>query len=437
MEIGAHTMLHRDLPALSSDEAKRELCLSRNWLMDRGFDVYDMAYPHDLTSASVEQSAAACGYNSARTGSQLQCDANHACAETVPPLDAYALRTPNDFSMSTALAQMKAAVTNAESNGGGWVPLELHDVCDGPGDPLLPAGAHCSPPYYVTRARYAQFLDWLDGEVDAGRVEVKTVHDVIGGQLQPQVAVDPAPFRTGNLLVNPSFEQSASGGMPSDCWANVNNGSGAPPVIAATSDAHSGSKALAITVPTTYESWAYNLVAPELDLARCSPRATPGHRYTFTGWYKGNGQIKVVAYWRNADDQWVRLDWGAAGTATFPSATAWTKATLTFQAPAGATAVSAGFYVDGTSAIHPGGNSYTIDDTSLVGISALAVDAAGNGNGTITTSPGGIVCGSTCQATFTDGSTVMLTAVAASNSSFTSWSGACNGASTTCTIALS
>ena len=33
MEIAAHTVLHRNLPTLTSDEAKRELCISRNWLM--------------------------------------------------------------------------------------------------------------------------------------------------------------------------------------------------------------------------------------------------------------------------------------------------------------------------------------------------------------------------------------------------------------------
>ncbi len=193
MEIGAHTVSHRDLPTLTSDEATRELCLSRNWLMDRGFDVYDMAYPHDSTSASVKQLVAACGYNSARAGSALSCDDGDDCAETVPPLDAYQLRTPDDFNNSTTLAQMKAAVTNAENNGGGWVPLELHDVCNGPNDPLLPAGAPCNPPYVITRSLYTQFLDWLKGEVDAGRVQVKTVHEVVGGPLKPKVAVAPVP----------------------------------------------------------------------------------------------------------------------------------------------------------------------------------------------------------------------------------------------------
>ena len=174
-----------------------------------------------------------------------------------------------------------------------------------------------------------------------------------------------------------------------------------------------------------------------LDLAQCSPAALPGHHYTFSGWYKGNGPIKVVAYWRNADNHWARLDWGAPGTKSFPLAAAWTKASFTFQAPAGATGVSAGFYVDSASRNH----SYTIDDTSLVDESltsfALSVSTAGAGNGSIASSPAGIACGATCQASFTNGTSVTLTATPVAGSSFTGWSGACTGTSATCTVSMS
>ena len=64
---------------------------------------------------------------------------------------------------------MKAMVTNAETNGGGWVPLEIHDVCDGEGDPLLPAVRAAARRPATSRApSTTQFLDWLQGEIDAG-----------------------------------------------------------------------------------------------------------------------------------------------------------------------------------------------------------------------------------------------------------------------------
>ena len=55
------------------------------------------------------------------------------------------------------------------------------------------------------------------------------------------------------------------------------------------------------------------------------------------------------------------------------------------------------------------------------------MQGAGSGAGTITSSPAGIDCGSTCSASFTSGTAVTLTATPTGNSSFGGWSGACNG----------
>jgi phospholipase C len=66
----------------------------------------------------------------------------------------------------------------------------------------------------------------------------------------------------------------------------------------------------------------------------------------------------------------------------------------------------------------------------------LTVKSAGSGAGTVTTSPSGVSCGSTCAAKFTAGTSVKLTAAAKSGSKFAAWSGGCSGTSTTCTISL-
>ena len=58
----------------------------------------------------------------------------------------------------------------------------------------------------------------------------------------------------------------------------------------------------------------------------------------------------------------------------------------------------------------------------------LTVDKAGTGTGTVTSSPAGIDCGSTCSAAFDSGTPVALTATPDSGSSFTGWSGGgCSG----------
>lgn len=65
----------------------------------------------------------------------------------------------------------------------------------------------------------------------------------------------------------------------------------------------------------------------------------------------------------------------------------------------------------------------------------LTVSKAGAGSGTVTSSPSGISCGSTCSSNFTNGTSVTLTAVADSGSTFTGWSGGCANAGT-CTVSV-
>ena len=63
----------------------------------------------------------------------------------------------------------------------------------------------------------------------------------------------------------------------------------------------------------------------------------------------------------------------------------------------------------------------------------LAAARAGNGAGTIASTPGGINCGVSCAASFADGASVTLTAAPATGSTFSGWSGACSGAGA-CTV---
>ncbi|HSB04190.1 MAG TPA: BACON domain-containing carbohydrate-binding protein [Thermodesulfobacteriota bacterium] len=68
---------------------------------------------------------------------------------------------------------------------------------------------------------------------------------------------------------------------------------------------------------------------------------------------------------------------------------------------------------------------------------SLTVSKSGTGDGTITSTPPGINCGSTCKANFTTGTNVALTASADSGSTFTGWSGGGCSGTDPCTITLS
>jgi len=57
----------------------------------------------------------------------------------------------------------------------------------------------------------------------------------------------------------------------------------------------------------------------------------------------------------------------------------------------------------------------------------LTVSKNGAGSGTVSSSPAGIDCGGDCSESYTSGTPVVLTAVAAALSAFTGWTGACTG----------
>lgn len=66
----------------------------------------------------------------------------------------------------------------------------------------------------------------------------------------------------------------------------------------------------------------------------------------------------------------------------------------------------------------------------------LTVVRAGTGTGTVTSSPAGIDCGATCSAGFNTGTSVVLTAAAASGSTFASFAGCDSTSGATCTVTV-
>jgi hypothetical protein len=67
----------------------------------------------------------------------------------------------------------------------------------------------------------------------------------------------------------------------------------------------------------------------------------------------------------------------------------------------------------------------------------LSVAKIGSGAGTVTSSPAGISCPSTCEQTINKDEKVKLTATPGGNSEFVKWGGDCSGTATTCELTMS
>jgi virginiamycin B lyase len=66
----------------------------------------------------------------------------------------------------------------------------------------------------------------------------------------------------------------------------------------------------------------------------------------------------------------------------------------------------------------------------------LSVVPSGTGSGTVTSSPSGINCGATCNASYQTGTQVVLSAAAANGSTFAGWSGAGCSGDQSCSVAI-
>ena len=296
-EIGGHTVSHQSLTTLSPDEANRQICQDRDTLMSWGYAVTSFAYPFAEFDATTKQIAEHCGYNSARAVGDLLSPASCAdcpAAETVPPLDRYEVRTPDDVESNWTLADLQNLVLRAELTGG-WLPFNLHHVCS----------TSC-PAESISPTTLDQFLTWLQPRSSPLiRTTVKTVQQVLGGAVQPAVApiAPPAPGGPGvNTVRNASLETvSAFDANLPDCWNSAGYGTNAS-IQTRVADAHSGAFASQIVVSSHTDGDAK--LVPRFDLGDCSSQVAQGHTYQVSAWYKSDVQVFFTLYQRNALGQW-------------------------------------------------------------------------------------------------------------------------------------
>jgi hypothetical protein len=161
--------------------------------------------------------------------------------------------------------------------------------------------------------------------------------------------------------------------------------------------------------------------APVPSLSSLSPSSATAGGPAFTLTVNGSNFVSGASVLWN----------GSARTTSFVGATRLTAAIQAADIAAAGTAQ--------VSAINPGSSASTalpFTVASAVATNTLSVSKNGTAasRGTVTSSPAGINCGSTCSAAFAGGS-VTLTVVVNGNAVFAGWSGACTGTGP-CTVTM-
>jgi peptidoglycan/xylan/chitin deacetylase (PgdA/CDA1 family) len=163
-DIGSHTTSHpNNLTTLTTAQIKQEICDSKQDLISHGIpDPESFAYPDGIYNSTVRSIVQQCGFNNARQGggiSQSNTTPAPPYVETIPPRDPYALRTiAVDGSADEKLADLETYVDAAAANGGGWLPITFHDVCDAKTADF----SACMSKYgSIQDTVFGQFLDWL------------------------------------------------------------------------------------------------------------------------------------------------------------------------------------------------------------------------------------------------------------------------------------
>jgi peptidoglycan/xylan/chitin deacetylase (PgdA/CDA1 family) len=174
-EVGGHGLENKSLTTEVTDpEGRRHaVCDDRQNLIVNGFNPVSFAYSHGNFDAAVQSIVHACGYATARLVGGLYDSACVRCpvAESIPPRDPYAVASNSYVDGQLTADALEGYVTRAASDGGGWVPLNFHDVCNLPDCPANAVNGSISP------SELRAFLGWLKSGAPPGTV-VKTVQEV-------------------------------------------------------------------------------------------------------------------------------------------------------------------------------------------------------------------------------------------------------------------
>ena len=173
----------------------------------------------------------------------------------------------------------------------------------------------------------------------------------VGALTAGLLLTSPQSAEAANLVINPGFETAGTDGMPY-CWEKSGWGDNDFD-FATTSDAHSGSKAMKVTVTRRVDGDRKALIT---ESTACAPVVTVGKQYDLGLWYKTTTpDANITLFRHDATAGWQY--WSDLKTLEMQGS--WTQATVrTPEVPAGTDRITWGVSVYGT-------GSATTDDYTM------------------------------------------------------------------------
>ncbi|MFD6315279.1 galactose oxidase-like domain-containing protein [Streptomyces nigra] len=183
------------------------------------------------------------------------------------------------------------------------------------------------------------------------RTALLAVMGLTGGLL----LTTPQPASAANLVKNPGFETAGGDDMPY-CWKKSGWGDN-DFAFETVADAHSGSKAMKVTLTRRTEGDRKALIT---ESAECAPVVSVGKQYDLGLWYKSTTPDTSITLFRHDTtagwQYWTDLK-------TLQTAAGWTEATVrTPEVPAGTDRIAWGVSVYGTGSVTT--DDYTMDQVA-------------------------------------------------------------------------
>jgi peptidoglycan/xylan/chitin deacetylase (PgdA/CDA1 family) len=329
-EIGIHGLDHLDQVATTTPliRMRRELCDSRSEALLFGLHPRAFAYPHGVYDDYARSLAYACGYITARAvGGATGIGSSGPYYESLPPVDAYALRAPSSFAVpASTLVTLQGYVTRAEAAAAsagkvGWLIMNFHNVCDS--GTLCPGGQTDN---IIDTATYTAFFDWLQPRAASGTI-VQTISQAWGGPLKPAVSSGTPPLILGDME---SYLAGATAAP--DGWYRYSSGTGT-----GTWSRVTGLSGIGYAQQVVLSGWASGGMQALLqdysdrDYRSATTQVTPGRSYTLSCSYRSDVPVRFHVWHRNSTiGSWVTL----LTTSTFPaSPSSVAQASYTLTAP--------------------------------------------------------------------------------------------------------